>query len=228
MEQQAVEKYILRDVDARAAGVHRKLLSEGLAMLTRDDRMNWTRFLMSLRLRQPSMIQQLRTEASEHLEATLKEHAEEYELLSSPKNPPTLTEWVKQSYPGLIENIGMSFFHELVDEPKIGQKILNMQWWLWNFESQNSELIIADHPCIFTTGIDNPNLIIALPVGPRKAFMATKAEQISATMRRQDPKDLLVRINESSLRQARARVYSRNELPRRFIFNRMKFTSSGT
>jgi hypothetical protein len=71
MEQQAVEKHLLRRVDDLAAGVLRKLTTTGLAGLTLDDRCDWTRFVMSLRLRQPAIVQQLRTESSEYLQASL-------------------------------------------------------------------------------------------------------------------------------------------------------------
>jgi hypothetical protein len=67
MEQQAVEKRLLGRIDDLAAGVLRRLTTTSLAGLTSDDRCDWARFLMSLRLRQPAIIQQLRTESSEYL-----------------------------------------------------------------------------------------------------------------------------------------------------------------
>ena len=183
--------------------------------------MDWARFVMSLRLRQPSLVQQLRTESSEHLEASLVVEPDEYEALAGIDDPPTLVEWTRKNYPGLIENFGLSFFHKLVDNTEIGTKILRMKWWLWNFTREQNELLLADQPCIFTKGIDDPDLVIALPIGPRKAFMATAAERVAAIMRRRRPKDLLLRINESSLNQARVRVYARDASPRRFICNRL-------
>ena len=51
--------------------------------------------------------------------------------------------------------------------------------------------------------------------------MATKSERVATIMRRQRPKDLLMRINESSLNQARVRVYAGDSSPRRFICNRL-------
>jgi hypothetical protein len=104
-------------------------------------------------------------------------------------NPPTLVEWTRKNYPGLIENFGLSFFHQLVDSPKIGEKILRMKWWLWDFTREHNDLLLADHPCIFTNGIDDPNLGIALPIGPRKAFMATSTDRVATLMHRQRPKD---------------------------------------
>ena len=57
MEQQAVEKHLLRRIDGLAAGVLRRLMTKGFAGLTLEDRCDWARFLMSLRLRQPEMVQ---------------------------------------------------------------------------------------------------------------------------------------------------------------------------
>ncbi|MCP4242792.1 MAG: DUF4238 domain-containing protein, partial [bacterium] len=115
----------------------------------------------------------------------------------------------------------MSFFHELVNNPQVGEKILRMKWWLWDFTREKNSLLLADHPCIFTKGIDDADLVIALPIGPRKAFMATRSDRVATIMRRRRPKDLLMRINESSLGQARVRVYARDPLPRQFICNRL-------
>jgi Protein of unknown function (DUF4238) len=221
MERQAVEKYLLRRIDNLAAGVLRDLTATGLSCLTPEDRCDWARFLMSLRLRQPHIVQQLRIASSEHLEASLAERPEEYDAVAEAGDPPILLQWTREKYPGLIENFGMSFFHKLVDNKEVGGKILRMKWWLWDFSSEQHDLLLADQPCIFTKGIDNPDLVIALPIGPSKAFMATRTERVATLLRAQRPKDLLMRMNESSLNQARVRVYARDASPRRFICNRL-------
>jgi hypothetical protein len=221
MEQQAVEEHLLRRIDDLAAAVVRKLTTNGLVSLTLEDRCDWARFLMSLRLRQPAIVQQLRTESSEYLEASLIDQPEQYDAIAGFEDPPTLLEWTRKNYPDLIENVGMSFVYKLVDNPEIGERIPRMRWWLWDFTREQNDLLLADQPCLFTTSIDEADLVIVLPIGPRKAFMATKSDRVAAIMRRQRPKDLLLRINESSLNQARMRVYARDASPRRFICNRL-------
>jgi hypothetical protein len=221
MEKQAVEKHLLRRVDDFAARVLRRLITRGLAGLTLDDRCDWARFLMSLRLRQPAIVQQLRTESSEYLEASLIDRPEEYDAIAGIDDPPTLLEWTRKNYPGLIEKVGMSFFRDLVDNAGIGEKILRMRWWLWDFTREQNDLLLANQPCIFTTGIDDADLVIALPIGPRKAFIATRSERAATLLRRRRPEHLLMGMNESSLNQARLRVYARDASPRRFIWNRL-------
>jgi hypothetical protein len=221
MEKQAVEERFLKIIDNNAARVRVKLERDGLKSLTIEDKMDWARFLMSLRLRQPDIVKVLKWESAQHLKATLNDQPEEYEALAAPEDAPTLEEWTEQQYPGLIENFGLSFFHELVDNPEIGIKILKMKWRLCNFSEAPYDLLLSDNPCIFVHGIDDPNCVIALPIHPRKAFMATRSDEMAKLMRIQHPKDLALRLNESSVNQTRVRIYARNESPRRFIENRL-------
>ena len=101
-------------------------------------------------------------------------------------------------------------------------KIARMKWWLYPFAMEKHDLLLADHPCIFTMGIDNPDLVIALPIGPRKAFMAAGSERVANLLRQQRPKHLLTWLNERSLLQARARIYTRDASAHRFIVNRLR------
>jgi hypothetical protein len=227
VEKQAVEKHFLRIIDNYAARVRIKLERDGLKSLTIEDRMDWARFLMSLRLRQPGIVEILKRESTQHIKATLNDQTEEYEELSAPEDAPTLEEWTEKEYPGLIENFGLLYFHELVNNLEIGTKILKMKWWLWDFSESSYDLLLSDHPCIFVRGIDDPNCIIALPIHPRKAFIATRSDEVAKIMRNQRPRDLVVRLNESSFNQTRVRIYACNESPRRFIENSLAKKRNG-
>ena len=221
MEKQAIEKYFLKIIDNNASCVRDKLEDHGLSSLTTENRMDWARFLMSLRLRQPDIVDMLKQESAEHLKKTLNDQPEEYEELAAAEDAPTLEEWAEKRFPGLIENFGLSFFHKLVDNADIGSKILKMKWWLWDFSKAPYDLLLSDHPCIFTLGIDDPNCVIALPIHPRKAFMATQSDQMAEIMRQQRPRELVMRLNEYSINQTRIRIYAQNESPRRFIEKRI-------
>lgn len=226
MKQQAVETDFLQRLDDLAAKVLQKMATTGFADLPSEDRCVWVYFIMSLRSRTPEVVSQLHTEGSNSLKDSLDERPEEYEAISETTDPPTLMEWSEQQFPGLIENFGTMSFPSFVCNPDIGQKILDMKWRLWDFRGQKNHLLLADRPCIFTIGIDDPNLVIALPISPWKAFMAIKTDRVASIMRQQHPKDLLMRMNESSLNQAKIRVYARDTSPSRFICNRLNVQGS--
>ena len=217
MGKQAIEEQFLKVIDNNAALIRNKLENNGLKSLTLNEKMDWVWFLMSLRLRQPNIVTKLKHESSVHLRATLNKQPEEYEELAPIELHSTLEEWVENRHPGLIENFGLSFFYKLVVNQEVGNKILGMRWWLWDFSEAPYDLLLSDNPCIFTSGIDNPSCVVALPIHPRKAFMATQSATLEEIMRQQRSRDLVKRLNESSLMQSNDRVYSTNDTPRRFI-----------
>ena len=98
MEQQAIEKKFLKIVDNYAALVRNKLENEGLRTLTLEERRHWAIFLMSLRLRQPEIIQFLRSEAANHLKTTLATQPEQYEELAGEDDPLTLEKWTENIF----------------------------------------------------------------------------------------------------------------------------------
>ena len=222
MSKHAIEEKFLKIIDSNAALVLEKLRTQKLNSLSGYEMQDWARFLMSLRARQPEIITLILESSEKNLRKSLSDCHEEYKKLASKGEPQTLGEWAERRFPGLIENFGLSFFHSLVDSSSIGTKILEMTWWVWDFTGLDNHLLLADNPCIFTKGIDDEDLVIALPISPNKAFMATKSERVAEIMRNQSAKTLLAKINESSISQAKKRIYARNESPRRFITNRFQ------
>lgn len=220
MEKQAIETQFLRHVDDLAAQVRLKLDEEGLSSLSLDELTSWVRFLMSLRIRQPELVSQLKEEAAILFREKLGEKPEEYQAEASSTDPPTLEEWAELHFPGIVENIGLSFFAGLVDNDEVGNKILGMKWWIRNVSSAPYDLLLSDSPCIFTAGIEDPDLIIAMPIAPSKAFFATRSRKVADGLRSASPKEIAMRLNESSLSQARVRIYARNASQGRFIRNR--------
>ena len=193
--QQALETDVLQRIDSEAARVLRKINTTGFADLTPEDLRVWVCFIMLLLWRTPDTVSRLHTEAPDHLKISLDERPGEYDSIAENFDPPTLAEWTEEHIPGFIENFGIINLPNWACNSSIGTKILSMKWWLWNFSGQQNHLLLADRPCIFTAGIDDPNLVIALPISPWKAFMATKTDRVANIMSQQRPKDLLMRMN---------------------------------
>lgn len=218
MEQQAIEKNLLRIVDNSGAIARRKLDLEGLHSLTDQQRIDWVRFLMSLRVRRPQIVEKLKREGAEMLRKHLAADPSEYENMRKESDEPTLEEWAEARFPGVVENIGLSMFSKFVVNPKIGNKILNnSRWSIFDFSQSGHEFLLADDPLIFIGDIDQPSLIMALPITPTKLFMITRRE-----VNRLDQKTFIELINGQSVLNARVRLYARDAKPRRFILNRMR------
>lgn len=222
MSQHAVETLLLKDIDNFAAVVMRKLEQHDSCHLTDDDRCNWVNFLMSLKVRTPENVKNLKFIATNRLKKSLATTPEIYKILQSSSNFTSFEQWVEAKYPGLIENLGLSLFRDILLNEIVGEKIVKMTWIIWDFSKVRYKLILADRPCIFSQGIDDSRLIIALPISPRKLFMAVGSESVAATIKKQQPAEIVSKVNEYSLLQAKYRVYSEDTLPRRFIVNRLQ------
>ena len=221
INKQEIETGTLQLLDSKAAQILKKLHSTGLSNLAHDDLRFWTYFVMSLKVRTPDAVDLINTEGPAHLVASLNDKPEEYEAIADASDPFTLRGWTEKHLPGLTENFGLLSIDKLIFNPKIAVELLRMTWWIWDFEGQKNHLLLSDRPCIFTTKWDGPDLVVALPIGPWKAFMMTKGERVADIMRSQRQRNLLMRINESSLSQAKSRIYARDRSPHRFICNRI-------
>lgn len=220
MGKQAVETCFLKHVDNNAANVRRKILNEGLHALNEEDRISWVRFIMSLRLRQPEIVDEIRQKSSIVLTEDLDKDPEEYEELVSDDDPASLKEWAEKHYPGLIDNFGMSIFHEIVDNEDLGDKILRLRWFLFKFDDVKHNLLLSDQPCVFTSDIDADDLIIALPIHPKALFLAVRGDKTAALLREVAPNILIRMMNTTSVSQARVRIYATDDQQLRFIENR--------
>jgi hypothetical protein len=220
LSKQDVETKVLQRVDNDAYRVLEKMKSGGLAGLSTDDRQTWALFLNSLRWRQPRNVLSLREKGLNALREELNRDSSDYDSLAGKDDPPTLADWAEKRFPGLTANYGLTIFGSILGDSTIASKLTSLTWWLCDVTAGSRELLLADHPCILTTGIDDQNFMFALPIGPYRAFLATRGERTKAGIMRTHPALLAQRLNESALNQVETRLYARTRSPERFIRNR--------
>ena len=221
IDRQALEKDHLATVDDRAANVLSKMEGAEFSELTEKDCCFWLDFIMLFPWRNPDAISTLNIEGSKHLMASLEEQPEQYDEIAESSDPPTLAEWTKVNYPDYIENFGKMCLPRTSKHPTLAKHVERLTWNLLTFSDQNHHLLLADRPCIFSPNLKHPDLVIALPIGPWKAFIATKNVGTAQYLAQQRQKDLILRINESSLGQAKKYIWAVDASPCRFISNRL-------
>jgi hypothetical protein len=208
MDKQAIEERLLSRVDTNGSAVREILVRNGSKHLSPGQQLDWAIFLMSLRVRQPEIVAELKAGSASELRRQIAQEHGAMDAIEIDGGALGLEEWTEQNFPGLIENFGLTFFHELVVNPNVGQRLTSMRWWVRDLGEADQQLLIADHPCIFTTGIEDEALVVALPIAPTKVFLATKSEHVASAIAKSAPSELALRVNESSLNQARKRVYA--------------------
>lgn len=220
MNKHDIEQLVLQQVDNDAALVREKLRNRQLQTLAHGERCSWVRFIMSLRMRDPAVVRDLVSQSDQELRRSLADNPNEYLQLTDGNDPASLEEWTDINFPGLIENFGLTFYRGLLDDPQIGNKLLQLKWWVFDVSDGLNLLLLGDRPCIFFEGIDDPNLSIALPIAPNKVFIATRGDMLANELPRIRLPTLVTRINEATVAQARKYIYACDDRSLRFVKNR--------
>jgi hypothetical protein len=215
MDKHAVETTFLSRLDDEGAKIRRKLL-EGKP-LTGDEVSVWTTFVMGLRARQPAMVTRIKSAVAAAMRESIAKDPEQYQALAKAADPPTLEEWTEQHFPGLIENYGLSMLADIAGHEEVAAKVRKLLWGVMDVSKGKHDLLLSDQPCVWTGGIDAPQLIIALPLSPSKAFLAVRGEATANALVRADTAELAKRLNENSVGQAQRRVYARDETVADFV-----------
>lgn len=224
-QRQRVEKEFFAKLDERAAHVHRQLIDEGVRALTVQDRMDWSIFLMSLRIRTPHSIDRIRTDATADFVRGLNDRPEEYEALRKPTDPPTLLEWVQQNAPSAILNYAPRMVPQLIVSDKPVDHVFRMHWWIRHL-SGPSELVTSDHPCVFTAGFGDANCVVALPLTPKVVFYAANRRDLEARWSNHSSQAIAFRTNQSVVQQTfeyafalegNKKLFIAKHLPRRAV-----------
>ena len=211
-QQQALEKLFFgEDVDAIAAPVLVKLQSEGVDVLTPDEKRIWTRFLIASRLRVPEIIHKARKEATEELRKNLTAEHEEYLAVKGPDDAETLLDWVERNYIGLVDNFGMMMIPDLVTDPEHTEMIETMHWWTEDLSGSTVSLLTSDRPMCVSTGIKKPNCLLALPLSPHRVFFASRNTDLRKAFQREGASQLARRCNRSIVGQAARFIYGTAE-----------------
>ena len=167
-EQQHLELEHLRRVDNQAFHVLRKIESSGLKKLTDQDISIWLYFVLMFRLRNPDAVYILATEGSRRLMEELHRQPEQYTEIVRADDPATLADFVEINVPGLIDNFGKLAIRNFLHHTTIKEKVFRLRkWCLVDFSGQINHLLLADRPCLLGGNLDDPDLWIALPIGPR-------------------------------------------------------------
>jgi hypothetical protein len=77
--------------------------------------------------------------------------------------------------------------------------------------------LTSDRPIIMTNGIGRPEGHIAVPIGPRKLFIAANQKETTDPIVALPPSDLIMQANTMVVRQAEEFVYGESDFAINFV-----------
>lgn len=210
---QVLEKDVTADVDNRAAvALHKMVAAKSTDTLTGADRLSWAQFVVSLPIRNPEAVADIKeTSTRTGMEKAYEQAKQELPDWAQEKDFKTeFEESVKEDRftRFLSANYGLMVISELMLNPDFQDIILRMRWWVMDFSSAGISLITCDRPYMIFRSIRNPRCLIYLPIGPHLGFFASPDPMKQGQLLRQNGKSVVKEMNRWEASLAARYVYS--------------------
>jgi hypothetical protein len=132
-----------------AADAHQTLLTRDVRGLSDEQKAAWSRFIVSLMVRTPDKVQDIRAKGREKLRQTLEADPEEYARVRNGNPAETLWEWLQKTNPHVIENFGVSVLPEMMDSEMLNKGVMSGYWATMPVDASRFDLLISDRPLIY-------------------------------------------------------------------------------
>lgn len=219
---QYLETHFMAFTDTYASRALRILLAKAPWQFTNDERSGWSRFITSLVLRNPEMVDLFRAAGVDMLNEARLAIEEDYAKNRLPTDPTTYDEYAALNSPNPAGRAAAILMQDIIDSPEIGQQIINMRWRVFKTPPSHLPFLTSDRPFMMTNGIDKPSSQIIMPISPHHVFAATNTVETENLLLEVAREGTLVRqVNERVVLQARALVFGTNDSSLKFVEERL-------
>jgi hypothetical protein len=219
---QYLETHFFAMTDTYASRALRILLAERPWKFSDHERSGWSRFITSLVLRNPEMVERFKVAGLEMFNGALPAIEADYSKNRLETDPPTYAEYAALKSPNPAGRAAAKLMEEVIDDPKINQHIINMRWRVFKTTTSHLPFLTSDRPVMMTKGIDQPSSQIILPISPHYVFAATNtAETENMLLEVAKEGSLVEQVNERVTIQARSLVFGTNKSCLRFVADRL-------
>ncbi len=204
----ALETVFFGEIDRAGAQIRDKIMEKGVSVLSADDRSEFARLLLSLEARLPANVEKLKLQGAATFRDGLDNdpevrHAFEEEGIDVPPS-----QFAEQCYGVPFEDRALLIIQKLVENPKVGGRLINARWGLLRADERQQAFVLADRPLIRVHGFDHPRGVWALPLSPTVIFVACNDPGSLQRLARLSPLRLAKTANRSSAGQALRYVFS--------------------
>jgi hypothetical protein len=174
----AVETKFFSPIDNAAADALKLMEAEGnRARWDSRTRTGWAVFLHSLLLRAPEDVAAFKKTWRYLMSADeLGQWEERYQTIRKPGDAATFREHMENLAADTHDRSAMNALVSMMDGGNVAQAIHYMLWHVIDAFHADYDFLTSDRPIIRTNGIMIEGGHLALPIGPRKIFIAAKDE----------------------------------------------------
>ena len=211
---QQLESNFLKPTDSIADVVLKRMLAGDLNIYEPELRNAWSRFLISLQLRHPDAIADLRVDIPRILAENQEQLEASYRQIRKPADPVTYSEYVRGLDPLAWTRIHLYTLQATLDSKLGGQRLNNLNWGTLGVGNAACPLLTSDWPVCFNA--DGKGIVL-FPLSPQIIFAAAPDNNIIRGLSRRRPDELVTIMNSYVVSHARRYVFASDERQTRFI-----------
>lgn len=194
-------------IDDPAAVVHKEILANGHEKLTNQERYAWSRFLLSLLVRTPEMIDFMRRAGRQLMASAMDEQPDGMLHLRQEDPQGSLREWAEVNRPHLLEDVGVRTLPAVLTSPELNHAIVSSGWSTVSLADSNVDALIADNPVVYLGDIKQ-GFSFMLPISPGVAFVVASYPKDSSRVLEMPRTGLTKSVNRHLVKHARRYVYA--------------------
>lgn len=219
---QAFESGFMSRLDNDAAAVLDQIDATGQAPSAPTSRTAWQRFLLSLVVRSPHHVRRVLEQLKDHDAKTLATLEARYERLRGPADPETFAAYMETdaASQSQVEELKVGFLRDQIDSSWLGNAIERMHWAVMSLSQTKHGFLTGDEPLMMSNGIGRRDGFLALPIGPRRAFIVAHDADLAGGFT-DWPEKIEAAFNDAIAQQARRLVIADTPYQETFVGRRL-------
>lgn len=197
------------------------LLEQGPNALTEVQRCDFARLLLSLDARRPENVKRLRSQGASDLAASLDADSEIRAALAEHGVAEYPSVYAKVELGWDFEDRALTILQGLVDNPKVGGRLINAYWTVRRLGPHDGSLVLADRPLIRIHGYEGPGATWVLPLTPHAVFIACAHQGNRKMLMKLSDSRFMKEANSSSAAQADRFVFCTDTTHERWLEKRL-------
>jgi hypothetical protein len=195
---------------------------------THEARSAWARFVQSLMLRTPADIVAIKARIDGDWETTVPQIQGAWESLRKPGDPERFEDFVDKRDPAFVEREALRIATRMIDNPQIGQRIVNMAWDVIDLAGSDIALMTSDAAARQWLGLSDPRALIVLPIGPKRLFVAANTASSLTNLACAHQRNLVKQTNLATVALARDFVWASGRSQEGFVRKRLGSVTAPT
>ena len=157
---------------------------------------------MSLLHRNPEQIGTSVQIVSQYVTILKPQYERLYHNKKDANHPATFDEFWQAILPEVVGRTWIKLIQTTIDSEAAGQHFNNLIWRVLDFKSSHT-FLTGDRPIIMTNGMIKIDSHLAIPIGPRKLFIAAHTTNWADALMRDKADNVVAFVNDKIARQAR-------------------------